>query len=582
MKIVFEIFQYLFLERELRVFLRLSLIFVITFFSKVFIVLVPLCYGKVIDLLSSQSSGVFEIPIILIIGYGISRFLSTIFNMLREIVLARLTNRIAWNISNEIFKHVHQLSHDFHLMQKPGAISHAIKLGVDGIRIVLSSSITSVIPTLVEVVLIAIVVLKELNINFLLLLMTLIFSYFGIAVYLTGRRLATIQKLNMADMEINSKIIESLSNFEIVKLFNKKEQEAEKLKQACLKQENLAVKSVTELSLLKISEGSISALFFSFLLYYTALEVSSDGVTTGKLVMLMTYLTQLFHPLEILAYEQDNLRKALIDLKNIFEIKNKKPLVVDHPDPLPLLVKDGEIEFEAVSFGYQPDRLIVRNISFTVPSRKTMAIVGKTGSGKTTIFRLLTRLYDVNEGKIFIDGQDICKVSQTTLRGKIGVVSQEINFFNDTLYYNITYPDTTASFTEIKAVCSLAQIDSFIESLSQGYQTVIGEGGLKLSGGEKQRLALARTLLKKPKILILDEATSSLDPLTEKIIQKNLNNLRHQCTIIIIAHRLSTILNADEILVLEAGEIVERGTHNTLLLQGAKNYSLLWKNLAHG
>lgn len=556
--------------------LKIFLLFFCIILFKLSSACIPFLYGKLIDHVNtSEVSGEFIIPIGLVIGYGIARFLSNTFQYVQEFSLTSVSKRITSRLAINIFDHLHHLSHDFHLKNKSGALAQSVRLGLRAVGDIFSSVILGFIPLIIEFLFVTVVLLFTVNFLFVgVLILTSIF-YFILAGYLARKHIMTVQRMNDAELDTSSHLIDSLINFEAIKYFSKQNDESVIFDDAWKKQEHLSVKSAFNLSMLKILQEWLFIILYVAFLLGALYQMKVGHMTVGQLVMVMTYLTELLNSLHLLVHEQEHLRRSLTDMKGIFSLLDEHPSIIDKKNAPLITIAKGEIKFENVSFGYSPDNLILKNIFLTIPAGKVIAIVGKTGAGKTTISRLIMRLYDVNSGSIKIDGQDIRHVTQSSLRSSIGIVPQDISLFNNTISFNIAYPNPKATQSQIEEAARLAHLHEFIVSLPEKYNTIVGERGLKLSGGEKQRIALARIMLKKPKIVVFDEATSSLDVHTEKSIQSSLALIKEHCTVVIIAHRLSTVTLADEIFVFDSGSIIEQGSHQALLLKNG-TYATLW------
>jgi len=479
-------------------------------------------------------------------------------------------------IALSTFRHVHRLSLKFHLERQTGGLSRVIERGVGGIQFLLRFILFNILPTLIEITMVTVILFVQFDWRFSAATVGTIVAYVLFTQIITDWRLQFRRTMNAKDSEANTKAIDSFLNFETVKYFNNEEHEYRRYDEALAGYEKAAVTSQTSLSLLNLGQGAIVAIGLILVMWMAAAGVISGDNTIGDFVMVNTFLIQLYLPLNFLGVVYREIKRSLVDMDKMFELLEHKPDVVDVANAKELKVGPGQIDFEHVSFGYSEERGIIKNISFQVPPGKTVAIVGPSGSGKSTISRLLFRFYDADQGRITIDGQDIRDFSQLSLRKAIGVVPQDTVLFNDTIAYNIHYGNPEAPWEQVQEAAQLAQIHGFVESLPKGYETEVGERGLKLSGGEKQRVAIARTILKGPRILIFDEATSALDSHTEKEIQESLRKVSRERTTLIVAHRLSTIIDADEILVLRQGEIMERGRHEELLKLGGE-YSEMWK-----
>jgi ATP-binding cassette subfamily B protein len=529
-----------------------------------------------IDSLSPVHQGLITLPIVLIISYGIARLVSTVFAEIRDGVFAAVAQRAVRQVGLSVFHHLHALGLRFHLERQTGGLSRAIERGTKGIESLLQFLTFNIIPTLVEIVLVGFVLWVLYDYRFSLITLLTMIAYVAFTLSITEWRINFVRTMNATDSEAHTKAIDSLLNFETVKYFGNETHEASRFDSALKQYETAAVKSKLSLSFLNIGQSVIISLGLVAVMLLAGAAVANQKMTVGDFAAINTYLLQLYIPLFTLGFAYREVKLALVSMEAMFDLLNVPEEIQDHPSAPDLTVRAGEIVFDNVSFAYTTDRPILKNISFHLPAGKTVAIVGSSGAGKSTISRLLFRFYDVTDGRITIDGQDIRDVTQKSLRKAIGVVPQDTVLFNDTIEYNVAYGNPSATHAQIEDAARQAHIHSFIMSLPQKYETRVGERGLKLSGGEKQRVAIARTLLKNPKIFLFDEATSALDTHTEKQIQSNLQELSANRSTVIIAHRLSTIIDADEILVLDNGEIVERGKHAALLKKKGL-YAAMWQ-----
>jgi len=538
-------------------------------------VVVPIFFKQAVDSLAGGTPALLAVPIGLLLAYGAARILTQVFGELRDAIFAKVAQRAIRLAGLKTFQHLHQLSLRFHLDRKTGGISRAIERGTKGIEFVLTFMLFNILPTLIEISLVCGVLWAFYNVWFALVTFVTITGYIAWTLSITEWRIKFRRIMNDTDSEANTKAIDSLLNFETVKYFGNEEHEAARFDSALRRYETAAVDSKTSLSILNIGQGAIIAVGLTVVMVMAGYGVAGGAMTVGDFVLVNAYLLQLYMPLNFLGFVYREVKRSLTDMENMFSLLQERAEVMDPPGAKELRVSGGEIVFENVGFAYDPRRTILEDISFAVPAGKTVAIVGPSGSGKSTISRILFRFYDAGNGRVLIDGQDIRDVTQASLRSAIGIVPQDTVLFNDTIYYNIAYGRPGAAPGEVEEAARHARIHDFIMDLPDGYQAMVGERGLKLSGGEKQRVAIARTLLKKPPIMLFDEATSALDTHTEKQIQESLREVSAGHTTLVIAHRLSTVVDADEIIVLEEGHIVERGSHAKLVERGGK-YAEMW------
>jgi ATP-binding cassette, subfamily B, heavy metal transporter len=557
---------------ELRARVVLALVFLIA--GKLINISVPLFYKNAVDALSPANLAI-AIPVGLIIGYGLARVMSQGFNELRNAVFAKVSQRAIRQLALATFRHIHALSLRFHLERRTGGLSRAVERGTAGIDFLLSFMLFNVLPTLFEILLVCGILWRLFNWAFAAVTFTTIVVYIAFTFSITDWRVRFRREMNERNTESNTKAVDSLLNFETVKYFANEEHEANRYDAALRAYERAAVRSETTLTLLNLGQGTIISIGLVAVMILAGQGVAAAEMTVGDFVLVNAYLIQLYTPLNFLGMVYRNIKQSLTDLEQMTDLLAVKPEVVDRPGAAALKVRDGAVAFRRVDFRYDVRRPILSDVDFRVAPGATIAIVGPSGGGKSTIARLLFRFYDVNAGAIEIDGQDVRDVTQDSLRRAIGVVPQDTVLFNDTIYYNIAYGRPGATRAHIEEAASLARIHDFIKALPDGYGTMVGERGLKLSGGEKQRVAIARVILKAPQILVFDEATSALDTKTEREIQASLAEVSAGRTTLVIAHRLSTIVDADEILVLDRGHIVERG-HHTELLHRRGIYASMW------
>ena len=558
---------------EFRGRVALALLFLAT--AKGATVSVPLVLKEIVDSLSTKDQ-VLVLPIVLLLGYGALRFATSLFGELRDVVFAKVTQNSIRRITIKVFRHLHQLSLRFHLERQTGGMSRDLERGAAGIRFLLNFMIFNIIPTLLEITMVASILLVKYEAKFTLTILATLVAYIGYTLVITEWRMVFRRNMNEMDSKANTTAIDSLLNYETVKYFNNENYESSRYDENMERWEAAAIRNQTSLSVLNGGQSVIIAFGVTALMIMASQGVVSGKMTIGDLVLVNAFLLQLYQPLHFLGFVYREIRHSLADMEKMFDVLAQPPEVEDKPDAKELEIKNGVVRFEHVDFGYDPKRQILFDMDFEVPAGHKVAVVGHSGAGKSTISRLLFRFYDVNGGRILIDGQDIRDVAQASLRANIGIVPQDTVLFNDTIGYNIAYGKPDATTEEVIQAARSAHIHDFVESLPDKYETVVGERGLKLSGGEKQRVAIARTILKNPPILVFDEATSALDSKTEKGIQRELETIARNHTTLVIAHRLSTVMDADEILVLDGGRIIERGTHHQLLSQDGI-YTKMWE-----
>jgi len=549
--------------------------------SKVATTLVPFAYKGIIDGLSKASGGNealvmgIAVPVVLVVAYGVGNVVDAGFQQIRDILFASVGQNAVRKLAYQTFEHLHKLSLRFHLARRTGGLSRVIERGTKGIETIVRFIVLNTAPTLVEFVVVSVIFITMFGISYLGVLVITIWLYLWFTIRASNWRISIRRDMNDSDTDANSKAVDSLLNFETVKYFANEKMEAQRFDASMAKYERSAIRIWTSLGFLNFGQAVIFYTGTVIIGVLAVLGVLNKSLTIGDFVLLNTFLMQIYRPLNMIGFVYREIRQGLTDIEEMFKLLDQSPEIVDKSDARALDITGPVIRFEDVKFHYDPDREILKGISFEVPAGKTTAIVGPTGAGKSTISRLLYRFYDVTGGRITIDGQDLRDITQASLRAAIGMVPQDTVLFNDTIAYNIEYGRPGASKAEVEAAADAAQIGSFIASLPKGYETPVGERGLKLSGGEKQRVAIARTILKGPPILILDEATSALDTKTEQDIKQALDIVSQNRTTLVIAHRLSTVVNADEIIVLRDGLIAERGTHQMLLLRDGL-YAQMW------
>jgi len=564
-------------RKDLRI--RVSFAVVALVLAKIASVSTPLVLGSAVNSLTELSSGInlfMLVPIALVVGYGVTRVIAFTFVEIRDALFSKVSQHSIRQISLTMFQHLHNLSLQFHLNRQTGALAKYIDRGTKGIDFLLRYVLFNIAPTFFEVFLVSGILFYLYGPWYAVVTLVTIGLYSFLTFKITEWRNVFRKRMNQADNDVSTKMIDSLLNFETVKYFNNEAFEANRLDQSLEEYELAANQSRHSLSLLNIAQTFIIMVGITIMLVMSVYGIKSGEINIGGFVVINAYMLQLYQPLNWLGSVYREIRQALTDMENMFSLLEVAPTTNDDLDDIPES-NDAEIRFENISFDYDIRRTIIKNISFTVPNGKKVAIVGPTGAGKSTISRLLFKFYDPKEGNIFINNTNVNKISQNSLRKIIGVVPQDTVLFNDTIYYNIAYGNTGATKEEVISAAQNADIHDFITILPDGYETIVGERGLKLSGGEKQRVAIARTILKNPKIFFFDEATSALDTSTEKEIQKNLENVSKGKTTLIIAHRLSTAANADNIIVLDQGTIVEQGTHESLLLEKGKYFEMWGK-----
>jgi ATP-binding cassette, subfamily B, heavy metal transporter len=572
-----SLLPYLWPKHDWRARTRVVAAMVLLLLAKGATVYVPVVYSRAVDALTPKTgqAAMLAVPTALIIAYGVLRVCSQGFGELRDAVFASVQQRAARRVALQAFTHLHSLSLRFHLDRQTGALSRIIDRGTQGIQSVLRLAVFNIVPTLVEMLTVTGVLWAIFDWRFALLTFLAVSIYLGFTLAFTNVRVRIRRAMNDTDNEARTRTVDSLLNFETVKYFGNEALEATRFDAALARYERAAVSSQVSLNMLNLGQAAITALGLAGIMLLAANGVARGSMTVGKFVLVNTYMMQLYQPLNFLGFVYREVKQSLVDMEQMFRLLTVPQEVADKPGAGPLALGGGEVRFEAVRFGYRANREILGGVDLVVPAGAKLAIVGPTGAGKSTISRLLFRFYDVTGGRILVDGQDIRDVTQASLRAAIGVVPQDTVLFNDTIRYNIAYGRPGASQAEIEHAARHAQIHDFIASLPESYDTRVGERGLKLSGGEKQRVAIARTILRNPRILILDEATSALDTRTEQEIQAALRGLSRDRTTLVIAHRLSTVVDADEIIVLQNGQVAERGRHAELRGRGGL-YARMW------
>jgi ATP-binding cassette subfamily B protein len=556
--------------------LRVMAAFGLILVAKLVNVLLPIAYKKIVDALTAHPGAVLVVPVLLILGYGIIRVATSATTELRDMIFAKVQERALRLISVQVLEHLHDLSLRFHLDRQTGGLSRAIERGTEGVESLLTYLLFNIAPIFLELALVTGVLWHYLSFGLAASTFAVVLGYAAYTAAATKWRMRYRREMNTQDREANTRAIDSLLNFETVKYFANERHEIERFDEAKQEYVTAAIANQRSLSLFNIGQAGILSTGIVIVMLLAAYGVTTGRMTIGDFVMVNAYLLQLYQPLNMLSWVWRILRQAFTDIEQMYGLLAEKSEIEDRSDAPALKRGPGRIVFDHVGFAYDPRRPILNDISFEIPGGRTLAIVGPTGGGKSTVARLLFRFYDPQSGAVSIDGQNLRAVTQASLRRAIGVVPQDTVLFNDSIYYNIAYGRPEATVEEVEEAARRAQLADFITKLPDGYATRVGERGLKLSGGEKQRVAIARVILKNPQILIFDEATSSLDSHTEHEIQTSLNELSARRTTLIIAHRLSTVVDADEILVLDDGVIVERGTHNGLLGRGG-TYAAMWE-----
>ncbi len=548
--------------------------------AKIATVGVPLIFKEIVDALDSNSSNLtgqdgLVLPIVLFLAYGALRLSSSLFNELRDAIFARVRYGAMHRLSRQVLQHLYNLSLRFHLDRRTGNISRDIERGAMSVSSILNYMVFNILPTLTEFIMVAFILLHQYEIHFTVITFSTVAVYIGFTFAVTNWRMHYRHSMNALDSKASGQAVDGLLNYETVKYFNNEAYELQRYDQTLNEWEHAAVKSQTSMSLLNFGQGAIIAVGLTLIMISAGQGVVAGELSLGDLVLVNTLMLQLFIPLGFLGIIYRMLKHTLADMQQVMRLLDREIEVKDKADARDLKVTDGEVRFEKVNFAYRPDRPILHDVSFTIHPGEKLAVVGPSGAGKSTLARLLFRFYDINSGRILIDGQATDEVTQDSLRRAIGIVPQDTVLFNESIYYNLSYARPDAGREEIIQAAKLAHIHELIESLPEGYETIVGERGLKLSGGEKQRVAIARVILKNPPIMIFDEATSSLDSHSEQAITQSLSELSQQHSTLVIAHRLSTVIDADEILVMEQGRIVERGNHAALLEKDGL-YAQMW------
>ncbi len=520
-------------------------------------------------------TGIWAAPALMILLYGATRIAMALLTQVRDGLFAKVAMHAVRRLALQTFQHMHQLSLRFHLERKTGGLTRVLERGRNGIEELSRLMVLTLVPTIVEFLLVIGTLAYEFDILYSVVVLVMVAAYLGYTYKATEWRIAIRRRMNDSDTDANTKAVDSLLNYETVKYFGAEKRETDRYDQSMARYEKASTQTYVSLAVLNAGQAVIFTIGMGVVMWLAARDIMAGRATIGSFVLVNTMLVQLSMPLNFMGMIYREIKQALIDIDDMFKILHRNPEIADRPGAQPLAVSDAVVRFEDVHFAYVPERPILRGISFTVPAGRTVAIVGPSGAGKSTLSRLLFRFYEPQGGRITVDGQDIASVQQDSLRAAIGMVPQDTVLFNDTIGYNVRYGRWEASEAEVREAATLAQIDRFIAALPEGYDTPVGERGLKLSGGEKQRVAIARTILKGPPILVLDEATSALDSFTEREIQDALDRVSRGRTTLVIAHRLSTVVGADEIIVLDQGRIAERGTHLGLLDQGGV-YAAMW------
>ncbi|MEZ5752232.1 MAG: ABC transporter ATP-binding protein/permease [Paracoccaceae bacterium] len=575
---------YLWPDGELGIKMRVSIAMVLLLVAKLIAVVTPMFYKAAVDALAEGTASPAWMlgagAIGLTVAYGMARLLNVGFQQLRDAVFAVVGQRALRKLALETFTHIHRLSLSYHLTRKTGGLSRIVERGVKGVDFLLRFLLFSIGPLFLELLMTALIMLWLFDVWYLVVIVVTVGLYIWFTFAVTEWRVKIRQQMNKQDTEANQKAIDSLLNFETVKYFNAEDREAARYDGAMRGYEQAALKTAYSLSLLNTGQSALITAGLVVVMVMAAVGVQNGTLSVGDFVMVNAYMIQITMPLNFLGSVYREIRQALVDMGEMFGLLGQAPDVVESPTAKPLVLSGAAVRLEDVHFAYDPARPILKGVTLDIPAGHKVALVGHSGSGKSTVGRLLFRFYDVTSGRLTIDGQDVRDVTFKSLHGAIGVVPQDTVLFNDTIYYNIAYGRDEATREQVEAAARAAKIHDFIMALPQGYDTQVGERGLKLSGGEKQRVGIARTLLKDPAILLLDEATSALDTQTERDIQQSLAAMGQGRTVITIAHRLSTVVDADRIVVMDSGEIVESGTHDALLAKGGR-YAAMWARQAN-
>ena len=562
--------------------MRVVMALIALIIAKAITLLVPIAYKAVVDLLTGEATGkeitavgLAASPVFLIVAYGVGRVMMVVFAQFRDVWFTAVAQNAVRKLANRTFSHLHALSLRFHLERRTGGLNRVIERGVTGVDTIVRMAVLNSIPTAVELLMISGLIAYYFGWIYVVVVLVTVALYVAFTFWASERRIAIRRDMNDSDTEAHAKAVDSLLNYETVKYFGNEAHEARRFDASMARYERAAIRTYTSLGWLNAGQAVIFTLGTVICMLLAARDVVAGTLTIGEFVMINAILMQLYLPLNFMGMVYREIKQGLIDIETMFALLHEPAEIADRPGAKPLRVTKGAVKFENVSFAYDPERQILKDVSFEVPAGKMVAIVGPSGAGKSTISRILFRFYELTSGRVLIDGQDIRDVTQASLRAAIGMVPQDTVLFNDTILYNIRYGRPEATDAQVREAARLAQIHDFIMTLPQGYDSLVGERGLKLSGGEKQRVAIARTILKSPPILMLDEATSALDSHTEKDIQDALERVARERTSLVIAHRLSTVVHADNIIVLDHGAIVEQGTHLELLARGGL-YASLW------